>query len=276
MPKTRQSAVSAKVRGHFALAVGALVLAGIGGGAGALDAPRTPLEDPMQSGMWDYHQTELLGDPLDIRFDDAVVIHAPATAEDSLNVPLLVDATAIANVKRIVISADYAPIPHILTYYPEQAQAKLGLRFKIDQGTAIRASVETWDGAWHVGSVEIDAAGGGCTLPAVAYADANWEDHLGEIHGRLWSASGRARVIVDHPMDTGLADGIPVFILEDLSLQGEDGALLARVELHEPVNEDPAFTFYFPPRTLPPAVTVTGRDNNGNRIRGLLANGEVN
>ncbi|MBV7395199.1 quinoprotein dehydrogenase-associated SoxYZ-like carrier [Mameliella sediminis] len=254
----------------------AAILAVAGTAALALDDPQTPLQDPMESGMWDYHQKGLLGDPADIRFDDRVVVRGPVSAEDSLNVPLLVDATAIPEVKRIVVSADYGPIPHILTYYPQQAQAKLALRFKIDQATAIRASVETKSGQWFVGSAYIDAAGGGCTAPAHAYASDDWEEKLGEVHGRLWAAAGRARLVVDHPMDTGLADGIPVFIIEDLALQAEDGTALARLELREPVNEDPAFTFYFAEGALPASVKVVGRDNNGNKIRGLLSEGELN
>lgn len=241
----------------------------------ALDDPQTPLRDPLGSGNWSYHQIQLLGDPADIRFDDRVILRAPASAEDSLNVPLLVDATAIPDVKRIVLSADYAPIPHILTFYPEKARARLALRFKIDQATAVRASVETHDGRWYVGSAYIDAAGGGCTAPAHAYASDDWEERLGEIHGRLWSATGRARVIVDHPMDTGLADGIPVFIIGDLSLETGEGEVMARVEMHEPVNEDPALSFFFDPETLPPALHVRGRDNNGNRFGGVLSDGET-
>ncbi|MDJ0629919.1 MAG: quinoprotein dehydrogenase-associated SoxYZ-like carrier [Rhodobacter sp.] len=246
------------------------------GSAWALDDPQTKLADPMESGMWDYHQIDILGDPADIRFDDRVVVRGPVEAEDSLNVPLLVDASAIPDVKRIVVSADYGPIPHILTYYPETAEAKIALRFKIDQATAIRASVETHDGSWHVGSTYIDAAGGGCTAPAHAYASDDWEEHLGEVRGRLWAASGRARFIVDHPMDTGLADGIPVFIIEDLALETDAGVKLARIELSEPVNEDPAFTLYFAPGTLPASLHVRGRDNNGNEIDGLISQGSLN
>ncbi|MEX0340831.1 MAG: quinoprotein dehydrogenase-associated SoxYZ-like carrier [Arenibacterium sp.] len=241
----------------------------------ALDDPRTKLQDPMKSGMWDYHQVELLGDPVDIRFDDRVIVRGPASAEDSLNVPLLVDASGIENVKRIVISADYGPIPHILTYYPENAEPKIGLRFKIDQATAIRASVETRDGQWFVGSTYIDAAGGGCTAPAHAYASDDWEEKLGEIHGRIWAASGRARVIVDHPMDTGLAGDIPVFIIQRLAFETEAGAVLARMDLFEPVNEDPAFSLFFEPGTLGGTLQVSGRDNNGNQIKGVLSEGET-
>ena len=246
-----------------------------GSAAVALEDPRTPLEDPLASGMWDYHQINLLGDPERISFDERVKVMAPDAAEDSLNVPLLIDATGIGDVRRIVVSADYGPIPHILTFFPEKAEARLSLRFKIDQATAIRASVETQDGRWFVGSTRIDAAGGGCTAPALAYANDDWEERLGDIHGRLWSDTGRVRVIVDHPMDTGLAGDIPVFIVTDLSLRTEEGELMTRIELHEPVNEDPAFGLFFAPGTLPPTVRVTGRDNNGNRIDGVLRSGDT-
>ncbi|WP_424974735.1 quinoprotein dehydrogenase-associated SoxYZ-like carrier [Dinoroseobacter sp. S124A] len=241
----------------------------------ALAGSQTPLEDPMKSGMWDYHQENLLGDPAVISFDDRVIVRGPAEAEDTVNVPLLVDATAFDDVEEIVISADYGPIPHIMTYYPGQAEAKISLRFKIDQATAIRASVRTADGAWHVGSTYIDAAGGGCTAPAAAYANADWYDKLGEIHGQIWPASGRARMVVDHPMDTGLAGDIPVFIIEKLDIQNDAGDTLAHLELKEPVNEDPAFTLYFDPATMPAALHVDGRDNNGNEIEGLLTASET-
>jgi len=108
--------------------------------------------------------------------------------------------------------------------------------------------------------------GGGCTAPAHAYATDDWEEKLGEVRGRMWAKSGRVRVIVDHPMDTGLADGIPIFIVEDIKLQGPGDREMARLELHEPVDEDPAFTFHFPKETLTDAIRVVGRDNNGNEI----------
>lgn len=240
------------------------------GAAGAVGVPKTQLVDPMSTGMWDYHQMEILGDPVDIRFDERVVVSAPASAEDSFNVPVLVDATAIPDVRRIVLLVDYGPIPKILTYWPGNAEAKLAFRFKIDQATPVRAAVETAGGAWHVGFTEIDAAGGGCTAPAVGYAADDWEEHLGEVYGQLWPDTGRLRMIVDHPMDTGLADGIPVFIIEDLQVDAMDGTQLARLELYEPVNEDPAFTLYFPDNQLDGEVRVHGRDNNGNEIDAVL------
>lgn len=73
-------------------------------------------------------------------------------------------------------------------------------------------------------------------------------------------------MVVDHPMDTGLADGIPVFIIQMPQLDDMDSNKLAKIDLHEPVNEDPAFTVYFDDRKLADKVRIHVRDNNGNLI----------
>ena len=235
----------------------------------AIDDPQTPIDDPYRTGMWDYQQVRILDDPEVIRFDERVVVRAPRSAEDAFEVPVTVDASAVPDVEKIVLSVDYGPIPKILTFYPGEAEAKLSFRFKIDQATPVRASVMDKNGHWYVGGTEIDAAGGGCTAPAQAYANADWEAVLGEVRGRMWPDSGRLRLIVDHPMDTGLADGIPMFIVEDLKIEGPAGTM-ARIEMHEPVDEDPALTMYFKPGQLSHAVQVEGRDNNGNEIEATV------
>lgn len=258
-----------RVRTAFASAVfAAAALAAIS--AVAADAPKTPLDDPFRTGMWSYHQKTILGDPAAIRFDDRVVVRAPASAEDAFEVPVSIDATAIDDVERIVVTVDYGPIPKILTFFPKRAEPRLSFRFKIDQATPVRASVRTTSGEWHVGGAYIDAAGGGCSAPAQAYANADWEEHLGEVRARAWPQSGRLRLIVDHPMDTGLADGIPVFIIEDLEVRTQSGDALAALELYEPVDEDPAITLHFAPTLMNQALRIVGRDNNGNEIDAAL------
>ncbi|MEM9062969.1 MAG: quinoprotein dehydrogenase-associated SoxYZ-like carrier [Pseudomonadota bacterium] len=243
----------------------ALIIAALATPAMAIDDPQVPLDDPYRSGMWDYQQVNILGDPAEIRFDDRVIVRAPHSAEDAFEVPVTIDASAIPDVEKIVVTVDYGPIPKILTYHPGEAEARLSFRFKIDQATPIRASVMDHDGRWFVGGTEIDAAGGGCTAPAQAYANADWEEKLGEVRARMWPQTGRLRMILDHPMDTGLADGIPVFIIEDLVVHGPGGEM-ARVEMYEPVDEDPALTLYFRPGQLSHDVRIEGRDNNGNEI----------
>lgn len=246
----------------------AAALAALWSCAAAAAPAATP--DPYDSAIFPDRVEEILGEDAVLVHDARVIVRAPASAEDPFNVPVMVDASALEGVEEIRVFVDWAPIPHILSYHPERALPRLSLRFKIDQATPVRAAARTADGVWHVGSTQIDAAGGGCTAPAVAYASDDWEEKLGQVNGRLWPEAGRLRMVVDHPMDTGLADGIPVYIIETLALHGPDGARLARLELHEPVNEDPAFTLHFAPGTLPDSVQLSGRDNGGAEIRALL------
>lgn len=234
--------------------------------ARALDDPKVALDDPYRSGMLDFHQINILGDPERIALDPRVRVSGPRSAEDSLHVPLMVDARGVPDVRRIVVFVDYGPIPKILEFYPGDAEPALSFRFKIDQSTPVRAAVETTDGAWLVGSTRIDAAGGGCTSPAAAYASDDWEERLGDVRARIWPESGRVRLAVSHPMDTGLADGIPVFIIEHLRLSDPDGRERAKLVLFEPVEEDPHFGLHFAEGALAGPLRLSGRDNNGNEI----------
>lgn len=255
---------------HSRTLMAGLLCIGLGAGTALARDARVKLDDPFDSPMLGMHQVELLGDPANITYSPKVRVFAPASAEDSLQVPVTVDATGLDDVEKIVAFADFGPIPKILTYYPKTAKAKLSFRFKIDQATPVRAAVMTSDGKWYVGGTHIDAMGGGCTQPAQAYAAADWEKTLGQTQGRLWPSSGRMRVIVDHPMDTGLSDGIPVFIIEKLALKGPGGQTIANMELHEPVSEDPAFTVHLNAVAARQSVRMEARDNNGNRFRATI------
>ncbi|MCG7957857.1 MAG: hypothetical protein JAY69_02210, partial [Candidatus Thiodiazotropha taylori] len=58
--------------------------------------------DPLNSVMWhEMHQRLLDGAP--VVFDERVQVSAPAVAEDSLNLPLWIDATALGEVERLLV-----------------------------------------------------------------------------------------------------------------------------------------------------------------------------
>lgn len=225
-------------------------------------------EDPLGSVQWStMHRTLLNGEP--VVFDPAVKVLAPAHAEDSLAVPVLVDATALASVSELLVFADLNPIPQVLRFWPTAAQARLGFRLKVQQGTAVRAAARTTDGVWHVGSAWVDAAGGGCTLPSASSSSSSWEEHLGEMAGRLWErdAGSRLRFSLVHPMDTGLAGNIPAFFVEQIVVTDQRGKELARIAPREPVAENPLFTLDL--KGSGP-LQISSVDNNGNRFRGRV------
>lgn len=235
----------------------------------AADAVR----DPLQSPMWDAMQAKYLNDG-PVVFDDRVKVAVPSIVENQAQVPVTADARALPGVKKLVVIADLNPIQHVLTLSPEKAEAYVAFRMKVEQGTPVRAAAQTSDGVWHVGSVYLTAAGGGCSAPALARGDADWSTTVGQAMGKVYrQADGTARVRwrVRHPMDTGLArNNNPAYFIETLQMRSASGGALARLEMFEPVSEDPTITLMVRLSPDDKAVDVEGRDNNGAIYRSLV------
>jgi sulfur-oxidizing protein SoxY len=230
-------------------------------------------KDSLKSVMWDFMAKEhLLTDKSSkkIVMNNQILVHAPKVAEDQLNLPIHVDARSVKNVQKIVVIADLNPIPKVLTYEPKQAEARLSFRIKVGQATPVRAAVLDKDGVWHVGGTFVDASGGGCSQPAVAYGNDDWVKRLAEIRGKIWRTPGqksaKLRFSVRHPMDTGLADGIPAFYVEKLEFKGANDKLIGNLIIHEPISENPTVTLFPILKEATTAVQIKGRDNEGNLI----------
>ncbi len=91
---------------------------------------------------------------------------------------------------------------------------------------------------------------------------------LGKTRARVVRGQGeeaRITLRIRHPMDTGLADGIPVFYLHDLAISTAEGQAVASLEAYEPVSENPTFTFKAKLAGGETALAVSGRDTEGNR-----------
>ncbi|MCW0183125.1 MAG: quinoprotein dehydrogenase-associated SoxYZ-like carrier [Zavarzinia sp.] len=249
-------------------------LLGHGAGVAALAAGRAwgaaPM-DPLQSVAWEDMRALLLGKG-PVVFDDRITVAAPMAAEDALQVPFLVDAGALGRVQRILVFADLNPIPLILDFAPGRLAPLIATRFKIQQATPLRAAALDLKGTWHVAGQWVDAMGGGCTTPALAHGEADWTARLGETEARVFDRDGRRRIrlSIRHPMDTGLAAGIPAFFIEKVMVEDAGGILLGELATFEPVSENPLLTFEVP-AGIGGDITVTARDNNGNIFRRKVA-----
>ena len=228
--------------------------------------------DPLGSMQWPGLRDAFMGqDPM--VFSEAVRITGPAFADDAMNVPLLLDARALAEsgggIALIRVVVDRNPVRHVLDFEPLKALPMLAFRIRMEQASPVRAMVQTRDGRWHVGSTWVQAAGGGCTVPGATRADGSWSRTLNQVQARFFSnvieGSRRLRVRVMHPMDTGLVAGTPAFYIEELRLEDGAGQVWWRLLPHEPLSENPIITFELPMR-LPPGLRLLGRDNNGNPI----------
>ena len=224
-----------------------------------------PAADPLKSPAWTDVRLKVAGQAR-VVFDPRVEVLAPAVAEDSLNVPVTIALKDLPDVQRVLVIADLNPILKVLEFEPLRVMPRLSFRLKLQQGSPVRALALTSDGVWHAGGVWVDAAGGGCTAPSVGRTSGTWADTLGDVDARWWEKSDgqRLKFRVMHPMDTGLAPGIPAFFIERLVLRDAKGDEWARIVTYEPISENPMFSLEF--ANAPPDLTLVGTDNNGNRI----------
>ncbi len=222
--------------------------------------------DPLDSVMWESMANRFMPEG-DIVFDDRVKVMAPLFAENQFHVPITIDATELDDVEEIVVVADLNPIPLVLNMRPKAALSYIGLRLKLQQTSPIHVGVRTADGTWRVGYAVVDAAGGGCTAPAAAHGNSNWMKTLGEtraLASRADAGTARMTLRMRHPMDTGLAAGIPAFYMNELEVKNNAGEVVAQLDLFEPVSENPTFTLR--PKIGEEAETlhVSTRDTEGN------------
>lgn len=240
------------------------------GGDAALIRPRLGRDavggDDFAEGMWPIHLAEILRDPLDWINDPAMVVLAPRAAEDSGHVPFVIDATGLAAPpETIIVTIDYSPFPHAMTFRPVRALPFLGFGVKYEVAGALRASARIGP-RWHVGAAWVSALGGGCSAPATVHAKPDWQAGFGEMRARLWPHSGRLQVNIRHPQDTGLALDIPAHHLTELELFDSEGGVIAALELFEPLEENPTLTFILPPDLAARPVTIRARDNLADRF----------
>ena len=245
-------------------------------GAAAVAPAAAEAPDPLGSVMWEDMRARFFAGAK-VEFDPRVKVLVPGVVENQAQVPITADARELGPVVKLVVFADLNPIQHVLTLTPVNAEPYIALRMKVEQATPVRAAALTADGVWHVGSAYLDAAGGGCSAPAVARKDADWSLTVGQTQGRAWRQAGgatRVRVRIRHPMDTGLSkDNIPAFFIERLEMTGSKGQRLAEIEMFEPVSEDPTLTTLVRLPGSESGVSVLGRDNNGSEYRSVIPAG---
>lgn len=222
-------------------------------------------DDPLQSPMWVPLAQTIFGDD-PVRFDARIQLSFPQIAENQRSFPVALDARRVSGVRRMVIFADLNPIPIAVDYSPLHADAYVATRIKLDQRTAVRGAVQLADGQWLVTGNWVDAAGGGCSAPPLSRVRGDWAEHLGEMRGEALATEqtgvSRLRIVMRHPMDTGLVANIPSYHIEKFTVKSASGEILGDMQIWAAVAEDPAFTL-MPHARAGDMLRVEARDTNG-------------
>lgn len=238
--------------------------------------------DPFKSFQWAGMKKEFIPGAK-VVFDARVTVAGPQYADDPMNVPISIAVDGLKDVEKIMVLVDRNPIRKVLEYFPVDVLPRIAFRFKLEQASPVRVLAKTKDGVWHVGGTWVESAGGGCTVAGATRSDGSWSQTLGLVSGKVFTSEGetplqskaagassnsdlsRLKLRIMHPMDTGLVGGIPAFYLNKLQVADAQGRVLLRVNLFEPVSENPVFSFDFD-KLDASTLVLTGTDNNGNRV----------
>ena len=176
--------------------------------------------------------------------------------EQTLNaalVPITVELTGDRHVVAVSVVVDNNPSPLAGTFHlgPAFAQQELKMRVRVNEFTLIHAVAETDDGALHVVSRYIRAAGG-CSAPS-AVASADTIARMGKMQLRrersLDATLVPAQLLISHPNFSGMqqnasGDYTPARYLERVSVS-VGGAKAFDLDTGISLSEDPAISFTY-------------------------------
>ncbi|MFT5706542.1 MAG: sulfur-oxidizing protein SoxY [Oceanospirillaceae bacterium] len=221
--------------------------------------------DPFKSGMWDYVKSKYIGESPYV-FDERVRVNGPEFAENSSQVPILIDASEldVKFIQKIIVFVDFNPISHILTFTPRKnIKPTFSTKIKLQQPSPVRAAVLDSNGVWHIGGSFIRTSGGGCTTPPDISSEKSLASLL-KIKTYIVqnTESTKIKLKTFHPMNTGLSLGAYKFHINNLEIFDEDKELIAQISLTAAVSQDPIFSFVSD--EINKKYTIKIKDSKGN------------
>jgi sulfur-oxidizing protein SoxY len=193
----------------------------------------------------------------------------PLTAENAMNVPVSVDASALPGVGSARLRRLQPHRAHV-RFEPTGASPASAFASSCSNPPGARRGPDRRRPlacGRHLG----EHGGRRLHLPDRRRL-AQWQKRLGEVSSRVWAAQGRGeriRLRIIHPIDTGLAAGIPAFFLQDLDLTDDKASPDAHRGLRAHRRE-PGVHRRHPVARASAGYRVSGRDNNGNAISAVI------
>lgn len=209
--------------------------------------------------------------------DGAVLLEAPARADDAALVPLTVRMPAAVSgpVKKLYLVIDKNPAPVAATFEFGEAAGSgervLSTRVRIDMYSNVRAVIETADGRLHMTSRFVKAAGG-CSAPALKDMDQAIAS-IGKMQLRTFEAAStpvparEAQLMIRHPNYSGLQMNqltglyIPAKFVSEIAVK-RGPELVFRMEGGISLSEDPNIRFTYQ-GSATQGLEVTAKDTDG-------------
>lgn len=225
---------------------------------------------------WPGIRKEVFGARDILEESNRLLLEAPVRAEDAALVPITVriPAEVAAESKALTLVIDKNPAPVVATFtFGEAAgtgERVISTRVRIDMYSSVRAILETRDGALHMATRFVKAAGG-CSAPALKDADQALAQ-LGRMQVKTFAANGpgeapQAQVMIRHPNYSGMQMNqltglyIPANYVSEIEVK-RGGELVFRMEGGISLSEDPNIRFTYAEGTGEP-LQITAKDSDG-------------
>lgn len=209
--------------------------------------------------VWPALQKDIFGDKVPVENPAVIALEAPVRADDAALVPVTVriPADAAQRVKKLMLIVDKNPAPVVAEFaYGAAAgtgERMLSTRVRVDMYSNIRAVVETDDGALHMATKFVKAAGG-CSAPALKDTDAALAEAGRMIVRTLDTATAegvrQGQLMIKHPQYSGLqlnqATGfyIPAKFIREIDVKRGDETVF-KMTGGISISEDPNFRFSY-------------------------------
>ncbi len=195
-----------------------------------------------------------------------IKIKVPKFADNPTQVPIFVDATKIKNTKRLVILADYNPIPLIIDMQIKEILPVFSTNIKVAHETPLRVLVQDKNNTWYIASSNINSSGGGCDVSSQTSSNKEFEDLLGNTKGKIFDKKNKKRIKVSifHPMETGLIFGEAEFYINKIIIKNSE-KIISEITTTSVISENPRFIFET--NNSYKDITIHFFDNTGNNFK---------
>ena len=231
---------------------------------------------PVEEDMWPGIRKELYAQRAIAEEDGAVTLEAPIRAEDAAVVPITMripaKLAASAKALTLVIEKNPMPVAATFTFGPAAGQGErvISTRVRVDMYSNVRAILETNDGALHMATKFVKAAGG-CSAPALKDAEEALAQ-LGKMKLRLHQAdqspmTQEAQVMIRHPNYSGMQMNqltglyIPAKYVQQIEVKRGDEVVF-KMEGGISLSENPNIRFTYAPGA-DNEIVVTAKDTDG-------------
>lgn len=231
---------------------------------------------PPEEDYWPGIRSELYDARTIAEEDGKISLEAPVRAEDAAVVPITmsipVDIAANAKALTLIIEKNPMPVAATFTFGPAAGSGEriISTRVRVDMYSNVRAVLETNDGALHMATKFVKAAGG-CSAPALKDAEEALAQ-LGKMKLRLNDANQspimqQAQVMIRHPNYSGMQMNqltglyIPAKYVEEMEVKrGNDTIFTMTGGISLSENPNIRFTYG---RDANDEITVTAKDTDG-------------